>query len=143
MKRAHDEHSSVAAGWLEQAVFRQIQALVRGWSAFQVLINLEVGLTDSKQSANEIDILLVQGEVFHLIEIKTSRDRKHLGEKADKLSSLNQLLSGRPAKAWFCAPFLDVRDTEWVERMKLKGVALLTGRDAVSDLLSEIGKLPR
>jgi len=133
-------------GWLEQAVLDKVKAAIAHRPAFNAISNFEIKLKGSLHKATEIDILLHQGEVAHLIEVKTSTDEKFIQQAGDKLAANNRLLGGRPAKAWLVLPFMKISDVtlrdERPQRLKDRGVRLLIGERAVDQLLAEIAALP-
>jgi Holliday junction resolvase-like predicted endonuclease len=140
------QRSFLGGGWLEQAICEEIAKAVDSWGGFNVEPNLTIRQMGSNEPANEIDILLRQGELWHLIEVKAGRSSEDLQKWGDKLVKLNRNLAGRPARTWLCAPFIWIQDAEkrkeLIGRYDKSGVTLLFGNRAVSELLEQIGKLP-
>lgn len=136
-------------GWLERAIFDQIQLLTADKPNFTISMNFEFRLEKSHSPANEVDILIRQRDVFHLLEVKSSTSPDYLMAAADKLIGINRIIGGRPSRAWLCAPFVNfgddangrhVRD-EFTNRLEKKGITLLVGDEAVNTLHNEIAKL--
>lgn len=136
-------------GWLERAIFDQIELILKDDPNFTVSLNFEICFGDNPKTSNEVDILIRHRDVFHLVEVKTSRTVNYLVEAADKLVGLNRILCGAPSRSWLCAPFVHFGDTaddakvraDITARLNAKGVTLLVGDGAVDQLHREIAEL--
>lgn len=141
-----DEHRHfLAGGWLEQGLFDKISRRVADRRGWRVEANLSIRRTSGTSAVNEIDIVLMQDEMLHLIEVKSGRDLSDLQEWGDKLVKLNRILAGRPARSWIVAPSAwiesEAERLERTERLAKSGVTLLLGDRAIKALLKEIDQL--
>lgn len=136
-------------GWLERAIFDQVKLLLKHDPNFTVSLNFEVCVEGKPQTANEVDILIRHRDVFHLVEVKSSRTASYLNTAADKLIGINRILGGRPSRSWLCAPFVHFGDqsehvaaqAEFTQRLDKKGITLLAGDGAVDQLHQQISEL--
>jgi Domain of unknown function (DUF1887) len=136
-------------GWLERAIFDQIRVTLEDDPNFSISLNFEVSLEGKTATANEIDILIRHRDVFHLVEVKTSRTTDYLNAAADKMIGINRILCGAPSRSWLIAPFAHFGDqpdqialkNEFIQRLNQKGITVLMGDGAVEQLHREIGEL--
>ena len=136
----------LTGGWLEQYVLDQVSEAVRIKRHFVVRSQVELGITGKPETVHEIDVLLQQDAMFHLIEVKSNTSPAKFFDYAQKLAAINRAIAGRPAQSWIVAPFVrfpsDIERDAAIERCNLLyQVRLLTGPDAIDALLMDIEKL--
>jgi Domain of unknown function (DUF1887) len=136
----------LTGGWLEQYILERVKEAVQGKRHFTLHSHVEVRIMDQTDPAHEIDVLLQQDAVFHLIEVKSSTSPKQFFDYAQKLAAINRAVAGRPAQSWIVAPYVrfeneDKREAAISRCLALWQVKLLTGADAIGKLLADIDRL--
>lgn len=139
------QRNFLAGGWLEQAIAERIEGWLSRQSGWRVDTGLAFRRKDGFDAMNEVDIVVGQQELCHLIEVKSGRYMDDIREWGDKLVKLNRILAGRPGKSWIVAPFgwidNDAFRDEQVQRLAKSGVRVLMGPTALEDLRCEIEAL--
>lgn len=141
-------------GWLEQYVADEVAKIGLDNSIFDFAPGLEfadqrrIRGSDDPLLLGEFDLVVLEGEQPHLVEVKAVTSAGEEGKVQtwlNKLSAWRPVLGGPPTQAWIIAPFLSFPDNkaeeEFLGRAREAGIALYRGEDAVKQLCNDLGAL--
>lgn len=134
-------------GWLEAILWQALtDALADRGEDADVRLSVSMRTPRSRETTDEIDVLVRLGDQLHLVEAKTStttrdNDANRLGDSIKKLAGLRKALGGTACHAWLVAPFLGLPEhalNEWEGRAADGGVHLLVGPGSLDRLVGEV-----
>lgn len=129
--------------WLEGLALTALRKVipVDGPAHLACGVEIAVRKTPRGHATTELDLAVLSGDRLALVECKAGRDTRGVRRGLVNLAHVRALLTAQAGAAWLVAPLISAQEAE-AKGLKAQaeesGITLLTGPEAVTDLVSAL-----